>query len=371
VLTMGYFTFKDLLYDRWRSGLTIISLTVVMVGYLLMASLAQAIAGVSSQARVTNNLLILEANIIDPMDSSQDESVLGTTLEIAPDQIQRTFPLLFRHLTIEGHILQVRAVPEEEMPVSLGLTLIQGSWPDGPRQVVASEAAARLASWEVGSSVNIYGTHFQVNGLVRTAENAFGSLWMTYTEGQELFGTAHGFQVGYLVLKPSADRESVRQRLLADPRISSGHSVYLENVFTDDYNQSNKNLLMLSGLMVLISLLAITFGNYNAASLSLTERSQEIGLLRLIGFTSSRLRAFLFARSLALTLVAYGLGWGISLIFINGQRSRSSISLVFQSLHLNPLSSLAGLGLAILFAFLGVWLTSRRLAALNPLMGNE
>ena len=371
MLTLGYFTFRDLLYDRWRSGLTIISLTVVMVGYLLLGSLAQAISSLSSQAQVTNNLLIVEANIIDPMDSSQDETILQTGMEIVPNQIQRAFPIIFRHLTIEGHIMQVRAVPREEMPVSLGLTLIQGGWPDGPRQVVASEGAARLASWRIGSHVNIYGTDFQVTGLTRTAENAFGSLWMTYTEGQHLFGTAHGFQVGYLVLKPSANPDNVRQRLLADPRISAGHSVYLENVFTNDYNRSNTNLLILSGLMVLTSLLAITFGNYNAASLSLTERSQEIGLLRLLGFTVSRLRAFLFARSLVLTLIAYGLGWGVSLIFINLEGSSSSISLVFQAFQLTPLSSLAGLGLAIFFGFLGVWLTSRRLDTMNPLMGEE
>lgn len=371
MLTLGYFTFRDLLHDRWRSLLTILSLAVVVVGYLLLSSLAQALVILSKQAQVTNNLLILAADTIDPMDSSMDAGVLQTAMEIAPDQIQLAFPVLFRHLTIDGHIMQVRAVALEEMSTSVGLTLVQGGWPDGPRQVVISEGAAELASWKIGSPVNIYGTDFQMTGLVRSEENAFGSVWMTYIEGQRLFGTSRGFQVGYLSLAPSADPESVRARLVADPRISAAYSVYLENAFTNSYNQSNSNLLTLSGLMVLISLLAVTFGIYNATSLSLTERSLEIGLLNVIGFTLNKLRSFLLARALVLTLTAYGLGWLISLIFINDQRLHASVDLIFQALRLTLFSSLFGLGLAVIFAFLGVWLASRRLTALNPLTWSD
>ncbi len=180
MLALGYFTFRDLLHDRWRSLLTILSLAVVVVGYLLLASLAQAMVILSRQAKVTNNLLILAADTIDPMDSSIDEDVLQIAREIAPGQIRLAFPILFRHLTIDGKLMQVRSVALEEMSTSVGLTLVQGDWPDSIRQVVVSEGAAELASWKIGSTVNIYGTDFQVTGLVRTEENAFGSVWMTY-----------------------------------------------------------------------------------------------------------------------------------------------------------------------------------------------
>ena len=371
MLALGYFTFRDLLHDRWRSLLTVISLAVVVVGYLLLASLAQAIVILTRQAQVTNNLLIVSANTIDPMDSSLNEVVLQTALDIAPHQIRHAFPILFRHLTIDGHILQVRAVPLEEMPNALSLTLVLGHWPDGPREVVVSEGAAQLASWKIGSTLNIYGTNFKVTGLIKSTENAFGSVWMTYTEGQHLFGMSRGFQVGFLSLVPSANPESVRLKLLSDSRISADTSVYLENVFTNDYNQSNMNLLILSSLMVLVSLLAVTFGIYNATNLSLTERSFEIGMLRLIGFPLSKIRVFLFARTLVLTLAAYSLGWVFSLIFINHQRLQASVDLIFLSLRLTTFSSLSGLGLVVIFAFLGVWLTSGRLAALSLLNGSH
>jgi len=371
MLALGYFTFRDLLHDRWRSLLTILTLAAVVVGYLLLASLAQAMVSLSKRAPITNNLLIIEADTIDPMDSVVDDAILQTAMEIAPAEIRLAFPIIFRHLTIEGHIMQVRAVALDEMSASQALTLVQGRWPEGPQEVAASEGAAQLGSWKIGSMVNIYGTNFLLTGVVHNEENAFGSLWMTYPEGQRLFGTPHGFQVGYLSLEPSANPASVRAKLLADPRISDHYSVFLEHVYTDSYNQSSSNLVILSGLMLLVSLLAVTFGIYNATSLGLAERSLEIGLLNIIGFPLNKLRIFLCARALVLTLAAYSLGWLISLVFIDHQRLRASVALVFLALRLNLFSSLLGLGLAIIFALLGVLLASSRLAALNPLTGRD
>src|SRR5512140_3340218 len=197
MLALCYFTLVDLVHDRWRSLLTLVSLAVIVVGYLLLTSLSQALLALTAQAQVTNNLLILESDVIDPMDSSLNEDILRTAVTIAPAEIQDAFPLLFRHLTIGEQLMQVRAVALAEMSTSVGLTLLKGEWPLEPRQVVVSQGAASLASWNIGSQINIYGTNFQISGIVQTDENAFGSAWMTYTEGLQLFGSQRGFQVGY------------------------------------------------------------------------------------------------------------------------------------------------------------------------------
>jgi putative ABC transport system permease protein len=371
--TLGYFIFKDLMHDRWRSLLTVSGIAMIVVAYLLLSSLSQAFLVFSKQSQVTSNLVIVAADVLDPMESSLDEEILQTALQIAPDQIQRVFPTLFRHLNIDGQIMQIRAVPLEEMPAALALTLFQGRWPDGPREIVVSEGVAQIASWKIGSTVNIYGTGFQVTGLVRAGENNTGAVWMTYPEGQSLFGMRRGFQVGYLHLEPSADPESVRAMLQADPRISTHCIVYLENALSSLYYQISHTFLTLNSIMALVSLLAITFGIYNATNLSLTERSHEIGLLRVVGFTQGKLRGVLLARTLVLTLAAYSLGWVISVIFINYHRTHTTMGVSAAPLILNltPSASLLGLAVAITFSFLGVWMTSVRLATLSPLTGSD
>jgi ABC-type antimicrobial peptide transport system permease subunit len=371
--TLAYFIVRDLLHDRARILLTVLSLAVVVVGFLLLACLAGVFQAFGRQSRVTSNLVIISADALDPMESSLSDDILQTARQIAPEQVQRAFPMLFRHLTIQGRILQVSAIPLDEMPKALDLTLLEGDWPTAPRQVVMSTGVARATSWRIGSTVNIYGTDFRVAGLVQSAEDDYGALWMTYTEGQRLFGMARGFQIAVLPLNPSADPERVRQMLQADPRISARYAVYLENALSDRYGQVNQNLLTLSNLLALVSLSAITFGIYNATSLTLSERGHEIGLLRVIGFTQARLRAFLFARTLALTLAAYGLGWAASLILIRYLAAHIPIDLLVApvNLSLSPAIVLMGLAFASLFAWLGIWLTTGRLAALSPLAGRE
>jgi ABC-type antimicrobial peptide transport system permease subunit len=192
---------------------------------------------------------------------------------------------------------------------------------------------------------------------------------MTYVEGQHLFGMDHGFQVAYLPLVPSADPESVCAKLQADPRISTRYTVYLENAVSNGYSEPNHNLVTLSSIMSVVSLLAITFGIYNSTGLSLTERSYEIGLLRMIGFTQGKLGGFLLSRALVLTLLAYGLGWVTVDLYYKylNLHSPMVLSEAPLNLELNLSASLIGLGLATIFAFLGVWLTSGNLAKLNPL----
>ena len=373
--TLCHFIARDLIHDRGRSLQTILSLAVVVVGYLLLASLAQAFTAFGEQSQVTGNLVIVAADALDPMESSLSEDILQIAQQSAPDQILRTFPVIFRHLNIQGKTMQVCAVPLDEMPAALSLTLVDGNWPSAQskRQIVISKSIARSTSWKIGTNVKIYGQDFEVTGLVQSDGNDYGALWMTYTEGRRLFGMKRGFQIGYLPLVPLADPESVRQQLQADPRISTHYAVYLENALSARYSQFNHNLLTLSNILALVSLSAITFGIYNATSLSLNERGHEISLLRLIGFTQTRLRGFLLARTLVLTLAGYSLGWVAALLLIHDLGIQAPIDVVVSPvvLSLPPSISLPGLAMAIVFAFLGIWLTTGRLAEINPLTRSE
>ena len=81
---LGYFVANDLIHDRWRSLLTVLSLAVVVVGYLLLASLAQAFAEFGKQSQVTGNLVIVSAEALDPTEGSLSEDVLRTAQQVAP-----------------------------------------------------------------------------------------------------------------------------------------------------------------------------------------------------------------------------------------------------------------------------------------------
>jgi acyl-CoA hydrolase len=86
----------------------------VVVSYLLLASLSQAYLTFGKETQ-NQNLIIISADAIDPMESSLNLGVLQIAQQIAPDQIRQVFPVIFRHMDIEDHVMQVRAVPLEDM----------------------------------------------------------------------------------------------------------------------------------------------------------------------------------------------------------------------------------------------------------------
>jgi ABC-type antimicrobial peptide transport system permease subunit len=356
---LGYFTLRDLNHDRWRSLLTVLNLAVLVLSYLLLSALSQAFVRFGRQPQVSSNLVIISADVLDPMESSLDESVLEAVHQLAPQEIIATFPAIFRHMNVQGQVMQVRAVPLEQMRSALALTLVQGGWPEGQQQVVISEGATQISPWKIGSTIPIYGMDFQVAGIIKAPGSKFASIWMTYPEGQRLFGAQRGFQMGMLQLVASADPEKVRSELQASAFFADKYSIYLENSLSDRYNQINRDLLVLSLVQVLISLLAITFGTFNSVSLNLTERSREIVLLRIIGFSQKQLRVFLLAHTLVLSLLAYLLGWVAAYFFIAYQQVHAPISIQAAPLVLDLSPATTGLGilLTVAFACLGIWLT--------------
>lgn len=370
---LGYFTIKDLLHDRWRSVLTIISLAVIMVGYLVLSAASNTIKTMGQQTAPTSNLVVVAANVIDPMESTLDDSLLTMVLEVDPGYIDRTFPVIFRHLRVEERISQVRAVPVAEMPLSLGLTLVEGSWPAAEHEIVAGESLARTSKWKPGSTVNIYGSNFSVSGIVRSNERNSGSIWLDYEAGRELFVQRKGFQAAYLVLMPGANPEEVRAFLQSDPRINGQYTVYLESALSSNYQQLSRNIILLGSIMSVLSLGAITFGIYNATSLSLAERTRQIVLLRVLGFTRQKVQLVLTTRALGLTLCAYAVSLTAALAIFAYQNANvvMGISDLQVSLNLSAGSVLAGLGFSMLFTLAGVSLTTRNLLKVNLAEGSK
>ena len=91
------------------------------------------------------------------------------------------------------------------------------------------------------------------------------------------------------------------------------------------------------------------------------------------GTGKGRVRIFLFARSLVLTLFAYSLGWVTAILFIGYQRVHTPINIQAAPLvlELTPATSLLGLALAIGFAFLGILMTSGYIETLGLSTGRE
>jgi hypothetical protein len=358
VLNAIRFALRDLYHDRGRTMLTLLGLIVMVVSYLLLWGLAEACREYGRWPAPTRNLILLSAEVLDPMDSKIGAEAYSAVSDLPPGQVERVSPSIFRHMNIAGPVMQVRAVPPLDMEQVHSLTLLVGAWPQATDEVVATEGAMLAAGWQVGQHLVVYGSDFRLVGAVRGPGTKYASLWMTHEAGRRLLGDRRGDQMLFLKIAEGTSPEEVRTRLAADARIQGKYDVYLEDQLAERQSQAIRDLVRLPTVLLVVALLAITFGIYNATSLTLAERGWELGALRVVGFEVAVLRRFLYVRALVMVSAAYVVGSLIALAYVTEQSGNAPIVIHGAQLlmRVQPGAIVLGLALTALFAYLGVWL---------------
>lgn len=360
-LAILYFLLIDFTSDLPRSLLNIASLMAMIVSYMMLSSISQAIRSIGRQPDTFNQLLIISSGVIDPSESILSSEVLQNAKQtvnkaFGEQAILRTAPIIFRHMQINDATYQVIALPPEDFESIYGISLVRGRLPEALDEVVVSSPVASSGKISVGTMLKIYGSEFKVTGIVLTGGRVSSSIVMTYAAGEGLFATRRGFQIGVLQINPNIDLTSVQDYLELVPELGSQYDFYQENQLNEQYRRGIQNLIHVSTLMNGIALLVITFGTFNAVHLSLAERQRDLAILKAVGFLPASIHLFVWLRVLLQTLLACSAGWSVTVLFLRFFNARVTINI-----HAMPLSpgitlddTLLAFGLSILFASLGV-----------------
>jgi lipoprotein-releasing system permease protein len=169
-----------------------------------------------------------------------------------------------------------------------------------------------------------------------------------------------------LQIDGSLDLPTVQVTLEQDPHFPKGYAVYLNQQLYLRYTDLVRDLIKVAFIIAALALVVIIFGTFNAASLTMAERKQDIAILQTIGFRSRAIRLFLLGRTLLQTLVAFFLAWGVvAIIAIYSLKFPIVFFAKTAVLHLSPKTILLGLLLTMLSASLGVWLTTHAQSSQN------
>jgi ABC-type antimicrobial peptide transport system permease subunit len=112
-----------------------------------------------------------------------------------------------------------------------------------------------------------------------------------------------------------------------------------------------------------LALLAVTFGTYNSTSLSIIERSREIGILRAVGFSHKTLVNILGVRASLQSWIAFITGLVCAIGFIVYQRVYAQFFIFgfYISFKITWQIIIFGFLLTSILAIFGAWLSSLRL----------
>ena len=174
-------------------------------------------------------------------------------------------------------------------------------------QLILGTTAAKSLNKTVGSNINLFGTNFTVTGIYQTGNfMTDGGAFMSLNTLQNL--TSNDGKVSDIAVKV-ADNANVTT---VSQAIQNNYPNQLTTTTAaDQANRTNQALSSINTASTGISLLAIVIGGIgiiNVMIMSVYERTREIGVLKAVGWRSSRILTMILGESIILTLTAAVVG---------------------------------------------------------------
>ncbi|WP_183097882.1 ABC transporter permease [Nocardioides pelophilus] len=168
-----------------------------------------------------------------------------------------------------------------------------------------------------------------------------------------------------ILLEPGADAGVVHDALEDAAADAPIVGVYDKEEFSDSIrDQVNQLLFIIYGLLALAIIIAV-FGIVNTLGLSVIERTREVGLLRAIGMSRSRLRRMITLESVAIAVLGAVLGLGLGLVV--GVALRESLKGDLTSLGLPITQLVVFMVISVVVGVLAAVLPSIRASRMNVL----
>ncbi len=372
------FILKNLVRRPVRSVLTVVGLAVAVGTMIALLGISHnvetAIAGAFEQRGV--DLVVIAAGVTDQLSSDLDEALVAKV---------RAIPGV---TAVDEAMVELVEVPRGSGSISV---LMLG-WPPGNSGYTGHKllAGRRLGPGErgkamlgvtlaqnlgkgVGDTVTLQGEPFEVVGVYQSFvvfEN--GSVIVPMAEAPRLAGRP-GRVTGFSVYvqksadNPAADVEAVRQQILALTD-SHGKPVRLTVQPTSDYVDTLSQIRLTRAMVWMVSVIALVIGvisMLNTMVMSILERTQEIGILRAVGWTRRRVVQMVLGEAVIIGLVAAVVGTIGAVVGTHLLASSPRVS-GFIRPGLAPVVIAEGIGLTVLIGLLGGAYPAIRAARLLP-----
>jgi putative ABC transport system permease protein len=229
-------------------------------------------------------------------------------------------------------------------------------------QLILGTTAAKNLNKTVGSTINIFGTNFTVTGIYQTGSfMTDGGAFMSLNTLQNL--TSNDGKVSDIAVK-ATDNANVTT---VSQAIQNAYPNQLTaTTAADQANRVNQSLGFVNTASTAISLLAIVIGGIgiiNVMIMSVYERTREIGVLKAVGWRSSRILTMILGESIILTLTAAVVGIVVGVVGVEVLLAVIGSSFTAE-LTVNIL--LRALGIAFLVGLIGGLYPAYRASRLAP-----
>ena len=304
--------FRNLMRRSVRSGLTLLGIAIGVAAVVALGSIAE---GLSSNFAVavggsSNDLLITQAEAIDPALSSLDDTV-GERLRTIPG-VDRVEPGVYTWVSTADLPFFVLFGYEIGSTAMDHYRIVEGKPLSGPGQIVIGRRATESIDVAIGDNLRIYGTPFRVVGIYETGQGI--------EESGGVLGLEDAKSAAQFERKVSLYEIGLRRGDDPDETISRIEALDLDlKISKTSERESNQQYeQMLQGFAWGVAAIAIFIGGLgmmNSMVMSVLERTREIGTLRALGWSRWRVLWIILAESVTLSAIGgvVGIFLGIGL----------------------------------------------------------
>ena len=312
---------KNLLRRKFRTILTVLGVSIGVAAIIglgaLSAGLEEGYGSMLSGSKA--DLILSQPDSFDISYSVVEESV-GAQISAMPE-VASISGMLSGFIQAEGQPYFFVFGYDEDSFVLDRFQIMQGDALNSHaareahgNPVLLGSAAAEVLDKQPGDSMRLTGSVYRVIGIYQTGD-AFedsGAI-LRMADAQELLGKPHQVSVYYIQLKDPALRERFMKRV-------ERQLTKLELSGVQEFEDKQVMADMFGGYVWVIGGLAIVIGGVgmmNSQLMSVYERTREIGVLRALGWSQSRVMWMILTESIFVCLAGGVLGVGIGYLLLS------------------------------------------------------
>ncbi len=340
------------------------------VGVALGVGLIVALLSISSGVQQTvNNVIhlggadfgLFQGQVTELTNSLLPEQMAA---RVAADPgVKETAGIKLLVTTVDGQSSQlVFGLRPSEFP-ERQFVIVSGRRP-GPNEVVLGDSAAAALHLHPGDAITIAGHTLQVSGIYHSG-NSFedGGVVAQLERVQHWAGRPGELTSIAVIVQPGASTSQVAARL---ERRYSGLVAVTNPGQAIQVDTTSKLLISAGWVFSVVALLVGGIGVTNTMAMSVMERSQEIGVLRAVGWPARRVAGVILGEALAICLLALAfgllLGWIAAQLLVARGALSDLVSPVF-----GPSVFAWGLAFSLGVGMLGAIYPVIRAVRLNPI----
>ncbi|MEM8670325.1 MAG: FtsX-like permease family protein [Planctomycetota bacterium] len=362
---------KNLMRRSFRSALTLVAFATAIASVVSLLGIAKgftkSFAGVYETHSV--DVVVSRQGTADRLSSSVNQAFAEQIVAIPG--VARTAGVLLETLSLEEQ--EIYGVPTmgivedswllEDYDIESSPTLQLSS--DDPHRLMLGSLLADRVGMDVGDTVMMFEEPYRVTGIF-TSRSAWenGSIIMPLAALQAL--TDRMNQVTYInvVLDKPVDAATAAGAVTKIQQLDAK----LLALTTDEFVETDTRMQLATAMAWMTSVIALVMGaivTLNTMMTSVLERTQEIGVLRAIGWPRRRVVAMILMESCALAMVACVVGCVLAILLTWGLSQASAVQgILTPSIDIVIIAQVAVLSLGI--GLLGATIPAWRAAQLLP-----